>query len=215
MVNNIREWQGRNESGDFDSSDVDVQVEAGWIDWQCDDSELAAKTRNLSKAIMRMKDGGKIDLDGMCVAFLNTKPDDADAYDIISVMDDDKLVYMLNVDDKRSDGKWKACDANGNIVFSGKSVVQLAKWLNEPVVAKFARMKVDAGFTLRSLAEAIESDSLKNHGVAVKTVGVHRRYFRDSDQIEVWLSSQLERTEPGTALAAIFGDTATIGYIIG
>ena len=52
----LNEWYEKFSNGDFDSSSLDVQLEAGWYDWFCKDNQLVNKTRSLGKKVVWMVD---------------------------------------------------------------------------------------------------------------------------------------------------------------
>lgn len=76
-----REFIKKFDNGDFDSSDIDVQCEAGWYDWFCKDSSLRNKTKMLGKKVKQISESPKVDKDKMYVFFKNNCPMYGSLYD--------------------------------------------------------------------------------------------------------------------------------------
>ena len=77
----INEWINKFLSGEFDSQDVRVQIQAGWYDWFCKDSSLANKTKKMGNIVRQVKSGGKVDLNNWYVWFKNNCPLNGPLYD--------------------------------------------------------------------------------------------------------------------------------------
>ena len=77
----INEWINKFLSGEFDSQDVRVQIQAGWYDWFCKDSSLANKTKKMGNIVRQVKRGGKVNLDDWYVWFKNNCPLNGPLYD--------------------------------------------------------------------------------------------------------------------------------------
>lgn len=219
----VREWKERYADGDFDAKDRNVQVEAGWFDWKCDDLMLAAKTKKLAGFITRLKDGGKLDLDALRVSFVNAEPDGGSPHDEVRFSDAEGLVWRATLNESRfkdADGKnWHAFDVRdvgtGEPVFACDTVVQLARWFNEPVPTNDeSTFQIKAGFTTPELAAAVAADSLENFGVEVVLKTVQKKYFRSRREALAWLSGQLPVAEQGAILVVVYGDDATVGYTV-
>lgn len=73
--------------GDFDLNNRSVQIEAGWYDWFCRDTSLAAKTKNLGKKVLRLMKSSKIDIEKNYVFFKNNCPMIGSLYDDIRICD--------------------------------------------------------------------------------------------------------------------------------
>lgn len=99
---NVREFQERFATGEFEDGSFDKQCEAGWYDWFCDDSALVGKTRRLGKVVAQIKDGGKVDLDKNRVIFKNNCPMVGPLYDDIRIGDDEGNLFVIALDDERS-----------------------------------------------------------------------------------------------------------------
>ena len=79
----VREFIERFDNGEFDSSDVDTQIDAGWYDWFCKSSSLRNKTLKLAPIVKRLAKSDKIDIDNMYVWFKNNCPAYGNLYDDI------------------------------------------------------------------------------------------------------------------------------------
>lgn len=78
----INSWIDKFEKGDFDSKDVKTQIQAGWYDWFCKDTSLAAKTKRMGRFVKTLKGSkGKVDLDNWYVWFKNNCPLNGPLYD--------------------------------------------------------------------------------------------------------------------------------------
>ena len=73
--------------GKFDSVDLDVQIEAGWVDWFCRDSSLRAKTKKLYQKIKQIADSKKFDKNKVYVSIKNNCPMNGTLYDSFSIVD--------------------------------------------------------------------------------------------------------------------------------
>lgn len=94
----VREFLERYDNGEFDSPDVQTQINAGWYDWFCKDSSLANKTHRLVPIVKLIARSKLIDIDNMYVWFKNNCPCDGQLYDDIRFATaGDKDGYVGNV----------------------------------------------------------------------------------------------------------------------
>lgn len=149
---NVREFQERFATGEFENGCFDKQCEAGWYDWFCSDSALAGKTKRLGKVVAQIKDGGKVDLDNCQMCFKNNCPMVGPLYDDIRIGDDEGNLFVISVDDERCEHKWTVYSylADYGVIAEFDDVRNLVKWLNEPWEKPFALLKADM---LRNEAE--------------------------------------------------------------
>lgn len=84
---NIATFAVRFLRGDFDLNDRKTQIEAGWYDWFCRDTSLAAKTQNLGKKVLRVMKSSKIDVEKNYVFFKNNCPMYGSLYDDFRICD--------------------------------------------------------------------------------------------------------------------------------
>ena len=81
------EFAERFSAGEFDSTDRDTQIDAGWYDWFCNTSSLAAKTEYLGKKVLSILDSKKFDKNKTYVFFKNNCPCVGPLYDQFSICD--------------------------------------------------------------------------------------------------------------------------------
>lgn len=78
--------KGFNE-GKYESTDILVQIQAGWYDWFCRDVELLSKTRKLYSTVKQISNSPKINLDSQYVWFKNNCPVNGKLYDDFRIAD--------------------------------------------------------------------------------------------------------------------------------
>lgn len=84
---NVATFATRFANGDFDANDRSTQIGAGWYDWFCKDTSLAAKTAKLGKKVIQLMKSGKIDPVNNYVWFKNNCPMNGSLYDDIRFAD--------------------------------------------------------------------------------------------------------------------------------
>jgi hypothetical protein len=84
---NIDTFAARFLRGDFDLNDRQTQIEAGWYDWFCRDTSLAAKTEKLGRKVLQLMKSTKIDSEKNYVFFKNNCPMRGGLYDDFRVCD--------------------------------------------------------------------------------------------------------------------------------
>lgn len=77
----LQQWIEGFNNGAFNSIDRNTHIKAGWYDWFCKDTSLAAKTKKMGNIIKQVKAGGKVDLQTMYVWFKNNCPMNGQLYD--------------------------------------------------------------------------------------------------------------------------------------
>ena len=141
---NITRWIDAFQDGMFDAhpnpkEDVRTQIQAGWFDWFCKDSSLAAKTKKMGNIIKKVKAGGKVDLQNWYVWFKNNCPLNGPLYDDFrfAKLEDGTVMFTIQIDccwnkskyavyGRTPDGEFQ-CDKP---LFETDSVKDLVKWLN-------------------------------------------------------------------------------------
>lgn len=83
----IKEWIKNFDKGEYESSDIDTQIKAGWYDWFCKDSSLAKKTQSLGKKLKMIAKSSKIDINKSYVFFKNNCPMIGNLYDDFRISD--------------------------------------------------------------------------------------------------------------------------------
>lgn len=83
----IKNWLSNYNAGQYDGRFVGTQIQAGWYDWFCNDSSLAAKTKKFAPKIAALANSPKVDTDKMYVWFKNNCPMVGPLYDSFKFAD--------------------------------------------------------------------------------------------------------------------------------
>ena len=104
------EFAERFSAGEFASPDRLTQCIAGWYDWFCNTSSLAAKTEYLGKKVLSILDSKKFDKTKSYVFFKNNCPMVGKLYDQFSICDIESgdVLYCCQHLEKGSHGCDKA-----------------------------------------------------------------------------------------------------------
>lgn len=137
----IKEWINRFLSGEFDSQDVRVQIQAGWYDWFCKDSSLANKTKKMGNIVRQIKSGGKVNLDNWYVWFKNNCPLNGPLYDDFrfAKLDTGDVQMTIQINCCWNKHRYSVWGRRGedkefeheNPLFETDSLKDLVKWFNE------------------------------------------------------------------------------------
>ena len=143
----IKEWIDKFLSGEFDkkdsfSEDIKTQIEAGWYDWFCKDSSLAAKTKKMGNIVRQIKSGGKVNLDNWYVWFKNNCPLNGPLYDDFrfAKLDTGDVQMTIQINCCWNKHRYSVWGRRGedkefeheNPLFETDSLKDLVKWFNEP-----------------------------------------------------------------------------------
>ena len=138
----INEWINKFLSGEFNSQDVRVQIQAGWYDWFCKDSSLAAKTKKMGNIVRQIKSGGKVNLDNWYVWFKNNCPLNGPLYDDFrfAKLDTGDVQMTIQINCCWNKHRYSVWGRRGedkefeheNPLFETDSLKDLVKWFNEP-----------------------------------------------------------------------------------
>jgi len=103
MNMNIKTFIEKFDNGDFDSTDTDIQIDAGWYDWFCKDSSLRNKTIKLTKKLKSLLVSEKINQETMYVFFKNNCPMVGPLRDDFRICDikTGDVIYTITPEDKR------------------------------------------------------------------------------------------------------------------
>ena len=138
---NLFRWTMAFERGMYDDPDVKVQILAGWYDWFCKDSSLAAKTKKLGNIIKGIHYGGKVRVHECYVWFKNNCPLNGPLYDDFRIANiSDGVVqfttqvnccwnkHKYSVYGRTPDGVFYA----DKPLFETDSLKELKAWFNRP-----------------------------------------------------------------------------------
>ena len=137
----INEWIYKFLSGEFDSQDVRVQIQAGWYDWFCKDSSLANKTKKMGNIVRQVKRGGKVNLDDWYVWFKNNCPLNGPLYDDFrfASLETGDVQFTIQINCCWNKHRYavygRTPDGEGHWdepLFESDSLKDLVKWLNSP-----------------------------------------------------------------------------------
>ena len=137
----INEWINKFLSGEFDSQDVRVQIQAGWYDWFCKDSSLANKTKKMGNIVRQVKRGGKVNLDDWYVWFKNNCPLNGPLYDDFrfASLETGDVQFTIQINCCWNNHRYavygRTPDGEGHWdepLFESDSLKDLVKWLNSP-----------------------------------------------------------------------------------
>lgn len=84
---NIPAWINKFDGGDFSANDRVTQITAGWYDWFCRDTALAAKTAKLGKLVKTIAASPRFKADECYVFFKNNCPLVGSLYDDFRICD--------------------------------------------------------------------------------------------------------------------------------
>jgi len=101
----LREWIGRFDAGEFDTPDVDTQIDAGWYDWFCRDTSLARKTQVLGKKVKQIAASDRFNRDRVYVFFKNNCPMAGSLYDDFRICDLESGDVLFTVIPRSGSGK--------------------------------------------------------------------------------------------------------------
>lgn len=137
----INEWMRRFYNGDWDTTDVDVQIEAGWYDWFCKDSSLRNKTLRVGRILCDI-DPAKVNYRTMYVWFKNNCPLNGPLYDDFRFADLEtgEVQFTVQMDccwnlkkyavfggsPEHPEGQWD------KPLFETDSIVELKRWFSTP-----------------------------------------------------------------------------------
>jgi hypothetical protein len=132
---NLATWIQKFNDGDFDSRDVQTQIEAGWFDWFCKDTSLANKTKRMGNIIKQIKVGGKVDLETSYVWFKNNCPLNGPLFDDFRIADieTNNNLFVVQIDCLWNDSKYtvyERLDGFDKPAFKTNSSRELVKWFN-------------------------------------------------------------------------------------
>jgi hypothetical protein len=132
---NLATWIQKYNDGDFDSRNVQTQIEAGWFDWFCKDTSLVNKTKRMGNIIKQIKAGGKVDLETSYVWFKNNCPLNGPLFDDFRIadMETNNNLFVVQIDCAWNDSKYtvyERLDGFDKPAFKTNSSRELVKWFN-------------------------------------------------------------------------------------
>ena len=84
---NLNEWVEKFDNKEFVPNFREVQIEAGWFDWFCEDEALGPKTKKLAVKLKQVMKSDKIDCENSYVFFKNNCPMNGRLYDDFRICD--------------------------------------------------------------------------------------------------------------------------------
>lgn len=131
----VREWQQAYQRGAFQSSDLFVQIRAGWYDWFCSDAALLGRLKKMAPLVMGIRD--PFILDNYYVWFKNNCPLHGPLYDDVRFEpldgERDGKYFVVSRDCPYEQEKWTLyTERNGfdKPEFSAGTVREMREYLN-------------------------------------------------------------------------------------
>ena len=137
----LHRWIDEFLEGNFDSSDVRTQINAGWYDWFCKDSSLEKKTAKMGNIIKQIREGGKVNLSDWYVWFKNNCPLNGPLYDDFrfASLETGDVMFTIQISCCWNKHRYavygRTPDGEGHwdtALFESDSLRELVKWLNTP-----------------------------------------------------------------------------------
>lgn len=137
----VHRWIDEFLEGNFDSSDVRTQINAGWYDWFCKDSSLVKKTAKMGNIIKQVREGGKVNLSDWYVWFKNNCPLNGPLYDDFrfASLETGDVMFTIQINCCWNKHRYtvygRTLDGEGHWdepLFESDSLRDLVKWLNSP-----------------------------------------------------------------------------------
>lgn len=133
----VKEWQRRFANGEYLSNDFKTQCAAGWYDWFCRTESLRNKTQRMGRIILKVKSGGKINMDNWYVWFKNNCPMVGPLYDDFRFADrkTGDVQFTICIGDQREDFTYVVYGRKNDFqtpLFQTNYSRELVKWLNMP-----------------------------------------------------------------------------------
>lgn len=135
----LREWVKNYKEGKYKSTDVKVQIEAGWYDWFCSDGSLARRLQKFGSIAKRIEND--YILDNYRVWFKNNCPFVGPLYDDMRFepLDEslrDAKYFLIAIDDERNPYKYCVYTARNNydLEYGTNDKNELIGWLDELVL---------------------------------------------------------------------------------
>ena len=137
----LHRWIDEFLEGNFDSSDVRTQINAGWYDWFCKDASLVKKTAKMGNIIKQIREGGKVNLSDWYVWFKNNCPLNGPLYDDFrfASLETGDVMFTIQISCCWNKHRYavygRTPDGEGHWdkpLFESDSLRDLVKWLNSP-----------------------------------------------------------------------------------
>ena len=136
---NIKQWIEKFDNGNFDKSDRETQIEAGWYDWFCDDEELRDRLYKMAHIVKELSNSPRLNIEAMNVSFKNNCPIAFPLYDSIRFskgMDINDVVYWIDIDSGHEKHKFAIYENKSSLINGCKAIFgcnaeeELIKWFN-------------------------------------------------------------------------------------
>ncbi len=130
-----KEWINIFNSGKFENTSRNIQIEAGWYDWFCRDTSLINKTRKMGNIIKQIRNSKRIDLNNTYVMFKNNCPMSGSLFDDFRIVDINTgdVVYTITIESPYTEFKFDVYGRENEFqspVISFNKQRELVKWLN-------------------------------------------------------------------------------------
>jgi hypothetical protein len=125
---NMKNWVKLFNSHKFGAADLDTQLEAGWINFDCRIESLKFKTITLGKLVEKLLPSKKLEPNKQYICFSSyLNKEEGKTYDEIWISDcaTKETIWVVSIRDKKV---FHCKDEFENPVFVGKTMGQVIKW---------------------------------------------------------------------------------------
>lgn len=132
----LREFCESYRKGEFDASDRDTQIKAGWYDWFCADDKLADELKKIWEVLKGIENDFL--LDNYRVWFKNHRPvygvshNDV-RFEPLNILERDTHYFLITVESPKEKHKYTVYTMRNNLEAEAAfdDVADIHKWLND------------------------------------------------------------------------------------